>query len=420
MHSPDRWRSFITRRRQVATVAGALAVCGLLAVGCGSDSDSGSDSGTSAQSSTTGGSASDGLEGGLDIAGKEVLFIHSSDSGNPFDVPVVSGSDAAAKLTGLKVNTQFSDGDSTKLRNLFQSGISRKVAGIITAVPDATLNEQLCEARRAGIPVIVWNINGATGEGASCVMAYVGQDFQTTGSVIAQRLVDEGKIKQGDRVFCPVEYPNFSYATERAAGVNRVLEPLGTKCDMLGVGVDEAKSRSTESQYLLGHRDTKAVIALGGPSQSVVMAALKQAGLQDVAVGGFDLSPSIVEGIKNGDITATVDQQPYSQGFMSVMQLALYLKYGLFPSDIPTGGTGLIDKSNVELVESLVPDIPLEQPMANQAIAAPRTAPPPQRGRALTAGRTKAQPHLSAAAIGCGRARPVPGRPAREHRLRAG
>jgi simple sugar transport system substrate-binding protein len=62
-----------------------------------------------------------------------------------------------------------------------------------------------------------------------------------------------------------------------------------------------------------------------------------------------------VKGIKDGDITATVDQQPYSQGFMSVMQLALYLKYGLFPSSIPTGGTGLIDKTNVDLVSSLVP-----------------------------------------------------------------
>jgi simple sugar transport system substrate-binding protein len=346
-----RFNRATARGHRVTVVASALVIVGLLVAGCGSGSGGGN---STAVASTAGGGAGS-LSGGLNIAGKQVLFIHSSDTGNPFDVPVVSGSDAAAKLTGLKVNTQFSGGDATKLRTLFQSGISRKVAGIITAVPDASLDKQLCQARRAGIPVIVWNINGATGQGASCEMAYVGQDFQTTGTVIAQRLVKDGKIKQGDRVFCPVEYPNFSYATERAAGVNRVLKPLGTKCDVLGVGVDEAKSRSTEAQYLLGHRDTKVVIALGGPSQSVVPAALKQARLNNVAIGGFDLSPAIVKGIKDGEITATVDQQPYSQGFMSVMQLALYLKYGLFPSSIPTGGTGLIDKSNVDLVSSLVP-----------------------------------------------------------------
>jgi simple sugar transport system substrate-binding protein len=353
MYTPERWTLARSLRWRLAPVAGALMVIGVLVAGCGSDS---ADTKTSAKTSTAAQAGAGGdLSGGQDIDGKEVLFIHSSDTGNPFDVPVVSGSDAAAKLTGLKVNTQFSGGDATKLRNLFQSGLSRKVAGIITAVPDASLNKQLCAARKAGVPVIVWNINGSTGEGSKCIMAYVGQDFQTTGSVIAQRMVDDGKIKQGDRVFCPVEYPNFSYATERAAGVNRVLKPLGTKCDVLGVGVDEAKSRSTEAQYLLGHRDTKAVIGLGGPSQSAVLPALKQARLKDVAVGGFDLSEQIVNGIKDGSIVATVDQQPYSQGFMSVMQMALYLKYGLFPSDIPTGGTGLIDKSNVEFVSSLVP-----------------------------------------------------------------
>jgi simple sugar transport system substrate-binding protein len=333
------------RRGLVALAVGALAVAAALGVGL-SDSNAG----------RSGATATPGLlSGGLNIAGKEVLFIHSSDTGNPFDVPVVSGSDAAAKLTGLKVNTQFSDGDATKLRNLFQSGLSRKVAGIITAVPDASLNKQLCDARRRGIPVIVWNINGSTGQGASCIMAYVGQDFRETGAVIAQRMVAAGKIKRGDHVFCPVEYPNFSYATERAAGVNSVLRKLGTKCNVLGVGVDEAQSRSKEAQYLLGHRNTKAVIGLGGPSLSAVLPAIKQAGLKNVAVGGFDLSPVIVQGIKDGQIIATIDQQPYSQGFMSVMQMALYLKYGLHPSSIPTGGTGMIDKSNVNLVSSLVP-----------------------------------------------------------------
>jgi simple sugar transport system substrate-binding protein len=341
----------LTRTRAVAlVVVGVVTAIALLGFGLANSNAGGNRAAAPATAN-----AGPALGGGVNLSGKEVLFIHSSDTGNPFDVPVVSGSDAASRLTGLKVRTQFSDGDATKLRNLFQSGLSRKVAGIITAVPDASLNKQLCDARRRGIPVIVWNINGATGEGLKCIMAYVGQDFRATGAVIAQRMVDAGKIKRGDHVFCPVEYPNFSYATERAAGVNSVLRKLGTRCDILGVGVDAAQSRNKEAQYLLGHRDTKAVIGLGGPSLSAVLPALKQARLKNVGVGGFDLSPVIVSGIKDGSIVATVDQQPYSQGFMSVMQMALYLKYGLWPSSIPTGGTGLIDKSNVNFVTSLVP-----------------------------------------------------------------
>ena len=42
-----------------------------------------------------------------------------------------------------------------------------------------------------------------------------------------------------------------------------------------------------------------------------------------------------------------MDQQPYSQGFYAVdFSSALYLKYGLYPSEMNTGGKGLVDKSN--------------------------------------------------------------------------
>jgi len=37
-----------------------------------------------------------------------------------------------------------------------------------------------------------------------------------------------------------------------------------------------------------------------------------------------------------------------------VAQLALYLKYGLYPSDMNTGGLGLVDKTNVEKVKEFV------------------------------------------------------------------
>ena len=73
--------------------------------------------------------------------------------------------------------------------------------------------------------------------------------------------------------------------------------------------------------------------------------SLKEAKLR-VPVGGFDVSKEILDGIASGDIEATVDQQPYSQGFFTVHQLALKIRYGLYPSDMKTGGLGLVDKTN--------------------------------------------------------------------------
>ena len=351
--SSDRLPTF----RLVALAALSMLVAISLAACGGGDGADGSRKASDASSAPAGASSSSSaLKGGQEIAGKKVMFIHANDAGNTFDKPVMTGADAAARMTGLKLDTQFSNNNDTKLRSIFQSGVAERVAGIIVAIPNGSLNKPICEARKAGIAVIAWNINGTTGAAKDCVMAFLGQDFVTTGEVIASRMIKDGLIKSGDRVFCPVEYPNFDYASERAAGANRALQALGAKCDVVGVGPDQAKARTTMAQYLLGHRDTKVILSLGGTPFSVAQQAVKQAGLKDVKLGGFDLTPQIVDGIKSGAIDATVDQQPYSQGFMSVMQLALYLKYGLFPSDVPTGGTGMVDKTNVELVGSLVPD----------------------------------------------------------------
>jgi simple sugar transport system substrate-binding protein len=338
-----------------ALLATALGAATLVVVACGSG-DTRSKTTASGDVGGASSKAARAWKGGQDIAGKTVLFIHANDSGNVFDKPVIAGSDAAAALTGLKVETQFSDNDSNKLRSIFQSGVAEKVAGIIVSVPDASLNEPICSARKAGIPVLTWNVNGTTGAGRDCQMGFLGQDFVTTGAVIGQRMIDDGLIKQGDKVFCPVEYPNSDYAAQRAAGVNKALAKVSAKCDVVGIGADLAKARTTMAQYLLGHRDTKAIVSLGGTGTSMAAQAVEQARLKDIAIGGFDLTPQVIDGIKSGAINATVDQQPYSQGYLAVIEMALYLKYGLFPSDIATGGTGLVDKSNVDLVSSLVPD----------------------------------------------------------------
>ena len=66
-----------------------------------------------------------------------------------------------------------------------------------------------------------------------------------------------------------------------------------------------------------------------------------------IPAGGFDISKEILDNIKDGELIAAVDQQPYSQGFYAVTQLALYLKYGLYPSEMDTGGTGLVDKTQL-------------------------------------------------------------------------
>ncbi len=67
-----------------------------------------------------------------------------------------------------------------------------------------------------------------------------------------------------------------------------------------------------------------------------------------VHAGGYDLLPKTLQEIQSGNLDFTIDQQPYLQGFIPVIQLFLYKLSGglMFPSDTNTGLL-FVTKSNV-------------------------------------------------------------------------
>ena len=54
-------------------------------------------------------------------------------------------------------------------------------------------------------------------------------------------------------------------------------------------------------------------------------------------LGGFDLVPEVLDQMKAGYVQVQIDQQPYMQGFMPVMEVYLAKTVGLAPADIDTG-----------------------------------------------------------------------------------
>ncbi|GAC1356962.1 MAG: substrate-binding domain-containing protein [Ktedonobacteraceae bacterium] len=344
------WR-LSTSRNLVMSIIGVVLIVLLAACssgGTGSSTPSNNISGTTG----TGGGA---LSGGTDISGRTILFQIQSSPSDSFFVPVVNGAKAAAEIAGLKLQIQYASNDDTTEVNQVNTAIASNVAGIALSIPDAGLNKVVCDARSKNIPVVAFNINGSTGAGAKCVQGFVGQDFVQSGALIAQKMIDSGQIKAGDHVFCPVEFPAQVYAAQRYEGVKQALSAIGATCEELGTGVDFGPAKASMVSYLLGHPNTTAIIGLGHTPLDQAPAAAKQVN-KNIPIGGFDVTSDILSAIKSGAITATVDQQPYVQGFQSVMQIALYLKYAIAPSNLNTSNGALIDKSNVDKVVSLVPN----------------------------------------------------------------
>jgi simple sugar transport system substrate-binding protein len=278
-----------------------------------------------------------------------VTFIIYTAPGDPFWNPVIHGAEEAAKDRNVKVDIQYADSDPVKQNNLIETAISNKVDGIalVNWIPNA-FTDNIAKARDAGIAVVTFDTDDPNPH-ATRSQAYVGQNFFTAGQNIAEKMVQAAQLKKGDHVVCPVEDPDAFYGTERYRGIKDVLDKAGITSEKLDATPTMATALTRISQYLVGRSDTKAVIGLGSVVTEVAPQAVAEAGLT-IPVGGFDLSPAIVDSILAGKTVGTVDSGAYYEGYMPVVMLAYFVRYGVPPSSIPIGGT-IIDKDNAALVK---------------------------------------------------------------------
>ena len=316
----------------------SLAVVVLIVAGCGSNS-------------TT---STNPLPGGRTVAGKTILFVIYSPPSSPWGQSL-SAVKAVKAITGIGVHVAYANTDSQLVAQI-RAGITAHVAGMALDVADSGADAAICAASDAGIPIVAWNTNGYGPAASRCVLAYMGSDLVGAGHLIAEYLAKHGDIKHGERVFCPVEISSDTYAKLRAQGVNSVLSAYGTRCDVVNVGFGDAHEQSLMLDYLRQHPDTGLILPVGGTPLANAPAVLKRLG-RHLVVAGFDISDGnttrIITGIEDGAIVATVDQQFYSQAFQAVMQLALYLKYGLVPSNVNTSNNSVVDDTNAGLAASL-------------------------------------------------------------------
>ncbi|HTW27762.1 MAG TPA: substrate-binding domain-containing protein [Acetobacteraceae bacterium] len=287
-----------------------------------------------------------------DFSKLHMLFLIWSFESNAFFAPMVNGVHDAEKAKRISVDIEYGNEDLTRMNNILETAIANGTNGIAVTIPnDVALNNVLCGAMKKGIPVIAFNIdNSQHAAGKTCRLAYVGQNFVAAGYVLGKELIKKYHIGKGDLVFTPVEAPQAVYAVQRHEGVAKALAEVGATTEILGTGNDHAKALDLMTQYLLGHSNTKAVVGLGQTPTSQAVQAIKDAGLH-IPAAGFDVDGEILRNIENGSMMATVDQQPYTQGYYTVAQMADLLEFGLAPSDMDTGGVGLIEKGNVGLAK---------------------------------------------------------------------
>jgi simple sugar transport system substrate-binding protein len=186
---------------------------------------------------------------------------------------------------------------------------------------------------------------------------YVGQDLFQSGESLAQAAIKKANVEKGDRVavwgFLKIEGRG-----ERTKGALYPLQKKELIIDYLEITNESNKDASKMTEevkgYLRSHPDVRIIIFDHGGITAMSQTYLKAAGKKpgEIFVAGFDLAPASVKAIESGFLGVVLDQQPFLQGYMPVLQIYLTKKYGFAGMHIDTGAA-LIDKTNISAIKHL-------------------------------------------------------------------
>jgi len=132
--------------------------------------------------------------------------------------------------------------------------------------------------------------------------------------------------------------------------IDSIKKASGITQHTITTGAALPKELSVIDAYWLGHKDTKGMFAVDAGSTQGVAQTIKKYKISDkVRGGGYDLLQPTMELLQAGQIDFTIDQQPYLQGFLPVLELYMY-KASQALTGIADVNTGLnfLDKETVK------------------------------------------------------------------------
>lgn len=281
--------------------------------------------------------------------------------GNPFWIVVIKGMDDACALLGADCAWLADPVDNVDdMAGYWDDALARNPDGIGTTVPNPeVIRDAVVRADEAGIPVIVFNTadpNAGTDQ-ALPTLFYIGANEFLGGRSNAQRVLSEAAadgvtITKG---VCPIQEVGHSGLEARCAGVRSVFEENGIPLDGLTITNDVTESAGTLADYFTANPDTNAIFMLGPNPSSSLNLYLQESGRQprEIYATTHDTSAEIYQMIKDGYLVQAIDQQPYLQGFETIMWLYLNSQFALAPGGDILTGPGVIDASNVDAIVEL-------------------------------------------------------------------
>jgi len=276
------------------------------------------------------------------------LVMYMQMGGNPGDGATLArqtGAKEAAEALGVTLKSQFSAWAPETMINQFKEAVAARPNCIeIMGHPGSTAFHDLVkQAVEEGIVVTSGNspLTELQNEFGPKGFGYAGVDLYQGGALTAKAMLAEG-LKAGDEAMV---YGVFSQAErgQSEKGLADTLEKAGLKVDRLEitqeVNSDTSLGVPVLVAYIQAHPHLRAIGTQHGGVTGIMDEVLQKAGKKpgDIIVGGIDLAPSTITGLKSGAVSATLDQLLYMQGFFPVVQCVMSAKYKMPGLSLNTG-----------------------------------------------------------------------------------
>jgi ribose transport system substrate-binding protein/inositol transport system substrate-binding protein len=211
----------------------------------------------------------------------------------------------------------------------------------------------LQEAVDAKVPVVTVDrrVPSVTG-----ILGHVGADNVKGGE--AQGELVEKMFPDGASIINLQGQSGASPAIDRNKGLHNVLDKAADKYKIVfeqTAGFDRAKGLSVTEAALAGMASPPQVIVAANDDMALgALEAAKARNLKGIVIIGFDALPETLGKIRDGEITATIEQFPGKQSATGVDILTNFLKDGTKPAQQITLLTPVaITKDNLNTAERL-------------------------------------------------------------------
>jgi simple sugar transport system substrate-binding protein len=277
-----------------------------------------------------------------------IIVVSHGQANDPFWSVVKNGVTAGAKDAGVQVDYRAPETfDMVAMSQLIDAAANQKPDGLVVSIPDpSALSASIKRAVAAGIPVISMN-SGSDVSKALGALLHVGQDEYVAGKAGGAKLRELG----GKVGLCVNQEVGNVALDLRCKGFG---DGFAGKVTVVPVSNDPADVRAKVKAALQSNADVDTILGLGAATagEPSLAAVRDMAKVGKVNVATFDLSSGFLKSIAAGEAAFSIDQQQYLQGYLPVVFLANYAKYGLIPGgDVPSGPNLITKEKAAQVVE---------------------------------------------------------------------